>query len=314
MKLKCLILGGGGFIGSHLCDELIEKGYSVTVFDKLNFTPKNISHLGSKIKIIEGDFLNEKDLKNALNGIDIVFHLVSSTVPASSNDNPVYDIETNLIPTLHLLNECLKQKIKKVIFLSSGGTVYGIPKSLPLKETDIGKPICSYGIMKKTIEDYLFMYHRLYGLDYSVFRLSNPYGERQNPFFVQGVISVFLYKLITGQPIEIWGDGNIIRDFIYIKDVVNVIVDSIDRPKKDKVFNLGSGTGHRLTEIAEIMQEVSGLKMNIVFNEQRTIDVPVNVLDNTLIKKSFHWKPVVGIYEGITRTYLFLKSELKDIK
>ncbi len=135
VKETCLIYGGGGFIGSHLSDSLLEKGYAVTVFDKLNFSKKNILHIIDKINIIEGDFNNEIDIKNSLKGIDYIYHFVSSTLPANSNDNPTYDVETNLISSLRLFKECLNKNNKKVIFLSSGGTVYGEPDIIPITES-----------------------------------------------------------------------------------------------------------------------------------------------------------------------------------
>ena len=197
-KEKCLVLGGGGFIGSHLSEGLIKAGYFVVVFDKLNFSKRNIEHIKSNISVIEGDFNNEIDVKKSLEDIDYVFHLVSSTLPASSNQNPIYDVETNLISSLMLFDESIKKNVKKIIFISSGGTVYGIPNNIPIKEDNPRHPICSYGIIKKTIEDYLFMYNLLHGLDYNVFRLSNPYGERQNPLGMQGAIPVFLRKIVEG--------------------------------------------------------------------------------------------------------------------
>ncbi len=206
----------------------LKKNYYVTIFDKLNFSRINLAHNLSKIKIIEGDFNNEVDIKNSLKNIDIVFHLVSSTLPANSNENPVYDVETNLISSLKLFEECIQHKIKKVVFISSGGTVYGVPDKTPIIESHPLNPICSYGIIKKAIEDYLFMFNKIYGLSYNVFRLSNPYGERQNPYVAQGVIPVFLSKIIQNQKIEIWGDGEVTRDYIYIKDAVELLVKSLN--------------------------------------------------------------------------------------
>lgn len=310
MKKKCLILGGGGFIGSHLTDALLESDYEVVIFDKLNFSRKNIQHNLGKVKILEGDFNNEVDLKNALVGIDIAFHLVSSTLPANSNENPIYDVETNLISSLRFLNEAFINNISKIIFISSGGTVYGIPERLPIKEYHPRKPICSYGIIKKTIEDYLYMFGKLYGQDYNVFRLANPYGERQNPDVAQGVIPVFLKKILKNETIEIWGDGKVERDYIYIKDAVSALIKSLSTETNEKIFNLGSGTGYSLNEILEIMKKVSGKNAKIVYKEKRNIDVPINILDNKLISEKLNWKPETDIETGIKRTYEYLKKEI----
>ncbi len=311
MNKKTIIYGGGGFIGSHITEGLIAEGYDVTIFDKLNFDKRNISHLGKKIKVIEGDFHNEIELKDSIKHAGIVFHLVSSTLPASSNQNPVYDAETNLISTLRLLGECVKHKIEKVIFISSGGTVYGIPEELPIKESHHRRPICSYGIIKKTIEDYLFMYNKLYNLDYNVFRLSNPYGERQNPFVAQGVIPVFLKKMINKETIEIWGDGEVTRDYIYIKDVVKAINKSINKKTPSNVYNLGSGIGYSLNEILVKINRQTGLTPKVRYQKGRDVDVPVNILDVKLLKNELNWKPETGIEQGIRITYDYLKTVLK---
>jgi UDP-glucose 4-epimerase len=308
---KCIIYGGGGFIGSHLCDKLLDEGYSVTIFDKLNFNKQNLTHNLSRVKIIEGDFNNEIDIRNSLKNIDVVFHLVSSTLPANSNDNPVYDVETNLISSLHLFDECVINNIKKIIFISSGGTIYGIPEILPVKETHSLHPICSYGIIKKTIEDYLFMFNKIYGLEYNVFRLSNPYGERQNPFVSQGVIPVFLRKIIKNEKIEIWGDGEVTRDYIYIKDAVELIVKSIYINSSSKVFNLSSSIGYSLNQIISIMKNITRVNPEVIYKKGRNIDVPVNILDNSLAVETFNWRPVTDIKLGIESTYNYLKKVIK---
>jgi UDP-glucose 4-epimerase len=302
---RCIIYGGGGFIGSHLADALVEKGHNVTIFDKLNFSRNNISHLGKKVKVIEGDFNNEIDIKNSLKNIDYVFHLVSSTLPASSNTNPIYDAETNLVSSLRLLEECAANKIEKIIFVSSGGTVYGDPQYLPVNENHPRHPIVSYAIIKNTIEDYLFMFNKLHGLEYTVFRLANPYGERQNPLVAQGAIAVFLHKIIHNQQIEIWGDGSVIRDYIYIKDAVEAISKAIDVDNKLKIFNVGSGKGYSLKQLLNFMKKFSGKKIKVKYEEGRVIDVPVNILDISLIKKVYNWKPQTSIETGIKNTYNF---------
>lgn len=306
-KGRCIVYGGGGFIGSNLVESLLKSGYPVTAFDKLNFSRKNILEFTNDIEIIEGDFYNEVDLKNSLNGIEFVYHLVSSTIPATSNKNPVYDAETNLISTLHLLEECVSKKIKKVIFISSGGTVYGVPETIPVKETQTGNPICSYGIIKKTIEEYLFMFNKLYNLDYNVFRLSNPYGVRQNPKYAQGAVTVFLYKALNDIPIEIWGDGSVVRDYIYISDVVDVLVKSLTENIDEKCFNLSSGKGISINELLEKIKSVVKKELIVNYTSARKEDVPVNILDNELVTSRFGIKPVVDIEEGLKRTANYLE-------
>lgn len=309
-KEKVVVFGGGGFIGSHLCEELLKVGYRVVIFEKLNFSRRNILSFISSVEVIEGDFSNEVDLKKALDGADYVFHLVSSTLPANSNENPVYDVETNVIPTLKLFNEVVAAKIKKLIFISSGGTVYGIPDALPIKEEFSGYPICSYGIVKKTVEHYLYLYKWLYDLDYYVFRLSNPYGERQNPDLNQGAISVFIWKLLRNKEIEIWGDGTITRDYIYIKDAIEVLVKSLKVSASSYTYNVGSGRGVTLNELVRVIGKVSGREPKVVYKKGRKIDVPVNILDITRIKKEFEWLPKTHLEEGIQKTIQYYKDIL----
>ncbi|MGB9696459.1 MAG: NAD-dependent epimerase/dehydratase family protein [Ignavibacteria bacterium] len=309
-KGKVVVFGGGGFIGSHLCEELLKAGYRVVIFEKLNFSRRNISSFISSVEIIEGDFSNEIDLKRTLKGTDYVFHLVSSTLPANSNENTIYDVETNVVSTLKLLNEVIAAKIRKLIFISSGGTVYGIPSTLPIKEEFSGYPICSYGIVKRTIEHYLYLYKWLYNLDYYVFRLSNPYGERQNPNLNQGAISVFLWKMLQDKEIEIWGDGTITRDYIYIKDAVEVFVKSLQVSVPAHTYNVGSGRGITLNELLRVISEVSGIEPKVVYKKGRKIDVPVNILDITHIKKDFQWSPKTRLEEGIQKTIQYYKDIL----
>jgi UDP-glucose 4-epimerase len=311
-KGNCLILGGGGFIGSHLCAELLKRDYNVIIFDKLNFSRKNIEEFEDDIEIIEGDFSNEIDIEKSLKGIDYVYHLVSTTLPASSNDNPAYDVETNLISSLKLFEGCLKRKIKKIIFISSGGTVYGIPEKVPVTEEQFSNPICSYGIVKRTIEEYLYMFGKLYGLNYNVFRMSNPYGEKQNPNAAQGAIPVFLFRVINKMPVEIWGDGEVVRDYIYIKDAVNVLASSIETDPDQKIFNLSSGEGNSLNEILDVMKKITSEDVNVVYKEGRSLDVPVNILDNSRVKKTFNWQPETSLEEGIKRTYEYLKENYTE--
>lgn len=298
--MRCLVLGGCGFLGSHLVDGLLDKGYEIVVFDKVDVDTKNINHNLNKIDLIEGDFANKNDLQRAIRDIDYIFHFIGTTLPESSTKNPVYDIETNVISSINLLEIAKSGNVKKIIFASSGGTIYGIPQKVPIPEDHPTNPICAYGISKLMIEKYLHLYFSLHGLDYVSLRFSNAYGERQDPDKSQGVIGVFLEKIIRGDPINIWGDGKVVRDYIYVKDIVDACLKASElKQTKYHIFNIGSGNGISLNELIEIIRKGAGKEIKVKYTQGRKIDVPINILDTTLAKKVFGWKPKVLIEQGI---------------
>ena len=255
---RCLVLGGAGFIGSHLAEALLLRGDTVRVFDRPNLVlPESLA--GARgLERVDGDFINEDDLAHAVPGCDVVFHLVSTTLPKSSNDNPIYDVDTNVIGTLHLLEVAKQSGVRKIVFISSGGTVYGIPRQIPVPESHATDPLVSYGISKLAIEKYLHLYKVLHGLDYTVLRVANPFGERQRVNAAQGAVAVFLHKALAGETIEIWGDGSVTRDYVYIRDVVNAFVKAMDYEGEPRVFNIGSGEGRSLNDILAAMEELLG--------------------------------------------------------
>jgi UDP-glucose 4-epimerase len=176
---RALLLGGSGFLGSHLLEALLADGYDVRVFDRIR-KPTGVGRPPG-VEVCEGDFGNYSDLAAALEGREVVFHLIATTVPKTSNDDPAHDLETNLVATVRLLDIARRNKVKKIVFASSGGTIYGVPATVPIPEHHETRPICSYGIHKLAIEHYLHLYHRLHDLDYCVLRVSNAFGERQRP-------------------------------------------------------------------------------------------------------------------------------------
>ncbi|WP_374951141.1 NAD-dependent epimerase/dehydratase family protein [Mucilaginibacter sp.] len=309
MKQKCLILGGGGFIGSHLVEGLLNGGYDVKIFDVKNFSRRNIDEYAQNIEIVEGDFNNPIDIKEALVGIDYVYHLISTTLPANSVLNPSYDVESNLIPTIKLLQFCVESNIKKVVFISSGGTVYGIPESIPIKENHASNPINSYGITKRTIESYFTLYNQLWGVNTCIFRLSNPYGKKQNPKAKQGVIPVFLYKAIHNETIEVWGDGDVVRDYIHITDVTKVLVKAIEIDTPERIYNLGSGTGTSLNKILDMIKSNLEPQLKVTYLKSRSFDVPTNVLDVRLLNERFGFQKNIDLQIGIADLHKILKNE-----
>jgi len=299
--MKVTVLGGSGFIGSHLADRLVDGGHEVTLFHAAGGSRKNIAHLCHAIRVLEGDFANASDIAQAVAGAEIVAHLVCSTVPGKSLFNPIYDLETNVAGSLSLFEACVGANVKKLVFLSSGGTVYGIPESIPIKESHPLNPISPYGISKLAIEKYLYMFHYQYGLDYSILRISNPYGERQDPNKGQGVIATWVQQVLDNQPIEIWGDGSVVRDYIDIHDVIEAIYLSLFKNSEHKVFNVGAGKGQSLMDLHRIMEVQVGREIPVNYRPGQRVDVPVNVLDTKLIRNTLQWEPKIGIEDGIKR-------------
>ena len=306
--MRCLILGGGGFLGSHLCDALLAEGYAVRIFDRPNLIRYRKFKSHEQIEWVEGDFVNVEDVSRAVSGCNIVYHLVSTTLPSSSNQNPAYDVETNVMGTLQLLEAAKHQQVKKVIFVSSGGTVYGMPQHIPITEAHATEPICSYGIGKLTIEKYLNLYHRLHGVNYGVLRMANPFGERQRISSAQGAIAAFLYKALRDEEIEIWGDGTVIRDYFHVGDAVSALLKVINYQGTDNVFNIGSGVGRSLNEILAAIESLLGIPVKRTYLQPRPFDVPVNILDISKASSLLGWSPKIKFSEGLSRTAEWMRD------
>lgn len=306
--MKSVIIGGGGFLGSHLSGALISEDHIVSVFDRpearyLEFEREQ------GIKIITGNFLNPEDISRAIAGCDVVYHLVSATVPKTSNDDPCYDVQANVIGTIQLLNEMRKAGTPKIVFASSGGTVYGDPQEISINENHQTNPTSSYGISKLAIEKYLYLYWKLYGIDYRIARISNAFGERQPINGTQGVISAFLDMLLHQREITIWGDGSIIRDYIHASDIANAFLQLTAYEGEPKIFNIGSGQGHSINDIVSILEEITHQPLQPRYLPGRAFDVPVNVLDISRAKFYLHWQPVISLKEGISRAYEWMMRE-----
>ncbi len=299
IKLKrCLIFGGSGFLGKNLCRHLLKKKdcYEIKVYGRCSKQFEEFTTLFPNIKTIVGDFSSETNFYSLLKGIDVVFYLISAT--NASNKNMVLEFEQNVLPMIRLLEVCKKHSVR-FVFFSSGGTVYGLPKYLPVDEKHPTDPISPYGIHKLTIEKCIEYYGRTYGLDYLILRITNPYGMYQNPEKNQGAIAVFLSKAILGDTIEIWGDGNIIRDYIFVTDVIDAC-DGLMYYQGEKIFNISSGRGYSLNEIVmEINCQLGRNSVSVKYLPMRIQDVSVSILDNKLIGKEIKWKPRISLQEGI---------------
>lgn len=302
--MKTLVLGGCGFIGSHLVDDLLAAGHKVRVFDRAaELYRAPLANVDYRF----GDFADSASLAEALEGIEVVYHLISTTVPSTSNLDPVGDIQSNLINTVHLLQLMVQKNIKRIVYLSSGGTVYGIPETNPIPESHPLRPICSYGVVKVAIENYLQMFHHLHGLEYVVLRASNPYGERQGHLGVQGVIGTFMRKILTDEPIEIWGDGSVVRDFIYVSDLTSLAV-LAGNSKLSGTYNAGSGQGHSITELISTISGVIHREIQPLYKASRGYDVPRVILDTSLATSHFGWTACTTLVEGIERSWKWIET------
>ncbi len=311
-KQRCLILGGCGFIGSHLADALLSSGYDVRLFDKQNVDTRNIEHILHRIELHRGDFTNPADITAALENVTYVFHLIGTTLPSRSNENPRYDLESNVGGTLSLLDAAVQVGVRKVIFSSSGGTVYGASERIPIPESAPTQPLCAYGISKLAIEKYLALYHHLHGLDYACLRIANPYGERQNPLAAQGAAAVFLGRAQRGEPIHIWGDGEVTRDYIYVADVIRAFNRVMQASTSEHVFNVGSGQGLSLNQLLGVIREVTGVRLDVRYQAGRKLDVPVSVLDIGRMRQVFDWTPQVNLTSGIARTWRWIQETYRN--
>ena len=308
--MKCVIFGGGGFIGSAIADRLLRDGHQLRIFERPRVMPYRNFDPGEQVEWLTGDMLSTHDVSNAIEGTDVVLHLVSFTLPKSSNDDLVYDVQTNLVSTIQLLNAMVAQRVQKIVFISSGGTVYGIPKYLPIDEQHPTNPLVSYGVTKLAIEKYLLMFEYLHGIKANILRVTNPFGQRQRVEAAQGAVTVFLHRALRGETIDIWGDGSTTRDYLYISDVAEAFACALDYTGPHSVFNISSGTGTSLNELVRLLEEILGQRVVSRYLDRRPFDVPVSILSNTLAKNELGWTPQVSLREGITRAAEWMRNEL----
>lgn len=308
MGKKCLVLGGDGFLGSHLVDDLLARGYEVRVFDRFHKGRiKNLKHLKGKIEFQKGDFLNKWHLSRALKGVDYVFHFVSLSTPASTANDPQREIKLNLEGTLQLLDLCVKHGVKKIIYPSSGGAVYGNTLEEVASETTQARPMSPYAVTKLAIEEHLHFYRRQYGLDFAIYRIANPYGERQDPNGIQGAIPIFMKHMMKNEPLDIY--GNTVRDYVYVKDVTGFIAEHFSVEHKNSTYNIGSGRGVALFELVLMLSKTTQSMPRIKRLEKRPFDVQKIVLDISRASEEFGYYPITSLEVGLEKTYAALKEK-----
>ena len=278
---RIVVTGASGFIGSALRTELAKRKRRVVV------TSLRLSDRNGFFKILRPG--------------DIVVHLACSTIPTTSEQNPQKDVQDNVIGTLNLLAACRHKKVAKFIFASSGGTVYGNQGQHRVRESDPTEPQNAHGAMKLAIEKYISLYES-HVLASAILRISNPYGRKAGGAKMQGAVDIFLKKGLAGEPIEIWGDGKIVRDYVHIDDVIAFFVRAIEHKNVRGVYNVGTGIGTSLNTLLKLIERTTKKKLRVRYHPSRSLDVAYNVLDIRKARAA-GWKPRYTLLRGIQESY-----------
>jgi len=325
--MKILVTGGAGFIGSNIVDAYIKAGYDVVVVDNLSTGKKE--NLNPKAKFYEADISDVKRIARIFEKEkpDMVNHHAAQIDVRKSLADPVFDASVNVIGAINLLEISVRQKIKKFIFASSGGVMYGECGKIPPKELETPRPLSPYGITKHTVEHYLDYYSQTYGLKYVTFRYGNVYGPRQDPYGEAGVVAIFINRILKNKEINpvrngvsrrdisngvnIFGDGEQIRDYVYISDVVCANLIALHKGENE-IFNIGTGETKSVNQLFCELAKISGYSKKPAYKPQRTGELFKSSLDVKKAKKKLGWSAKVNFNAGLKRTYEYFKGRLKD--
>jgi len=300
-----LLLGGGGFIGTALARRLYENKFTVHVLSR-HFPDRQIS---PNLMFHKGNLDDKEILERLLPECRTVVHLASSTTPGSSSRQPVLEADKNITPTLRFLDILQGYGNVHIIFVSSGGTLYGNPESTPVNETHPLNPLSFHGAGKVALEAFLRTFSILPEKNTTIVRPSNVYGPGQSLRSGFGVIRTMLEHVLRGTVMEIWGDGMSVRDFLYIDDMLSALIRLIDFPYDNNTYNVGSEIGYSLNQLKEIIETVSGKKLSAVYRPSRKSDVKTIVLDSSLLSEKIKWHPTISLKQGIEFTWKWLKNQ-----
>lgn len=309
--MRAVLIGGSGFIGSHLAPQLLARGYEVVVYDERRPLPGAVR---PEVRYVTGDALGPEPtgLSELLRGARLVYHLAWRYLPAASNQAMAQDIQANLIGSLNLLRLCCEVGVGRVVFFSSGGSVYGPARSLPITEEHPTEPLSSHAVNKLAVEKYLAIFARLYNLDYVILRPGNPFGPYQDPVGGQGVIAAFLARAAARQPLEVWGDGSTVRDYFYVEDLARAAVMAGETEHSRTIYNVGSGVGRSLREVLSAIRQLVGYEPEVRWLPGRPTDVPINVLDASKARRLLGWMPRVTFEEGLQRTWDYYRHTYRE--
>lgn len=295
------VIGGNGFIGRALVTRLAERGATVTVFDRFSTVDAYPSAPG--VILVPGDFLSRSDVARAVEGARTVVHALSTTTPATAQDDPARDVRTNLLPSIELFEECSRLGVERIVFLSTGGAIYGATATELLTEESVPRPVSPYAIGKLAIENYLRYFSATNGLRSTVLRLSNPYGPGQRAGRAQGLIPIALRAAAEQKTVTQFGDGSMVRDYIHISDASRIIADVVLGAPRHDLYNVGSGAGTTVADIFAIVERVTGRSLTIERRPAPATFVHRSVLDTTRLRSEFPPDPMVSLVDGIRSTW-----------
>jgi UDP-glucose 4-epimerase len=296
-----VVLGAAGFIGRHTVREFLERGYRVTAVARRDRAAADLPE-HPRLQYCAGQLRDEEFVRGLLHRADVVVCLAPNSLPATSNEDLVTEIGTQVQTTLRIAEMAHQAGARNFVFASSGGTVYGLDSPTPIPETAQTRPRNAYGVSKLAIEHYLRIMRDLRGLRTVALRIANPYGVGQNAASGQGFIAMAMRRAHSGEPLAIFGDGKAVRDFLYVRDLAEAIVLAAEYEGAEPVMNIGSGLGYSLLEIAGLVEEITGRRLRLKFESNRKIDVGRNVLDIGLALRELGWRPRTPIEAGLQMT------------
>ena len=299
--MRVLVTGGAGFIGSHVVDRFVALGHDVEVFDNLSSGKREF--VNPSARLVVGDLTDSAALERCVAEFkpDVVDHHAAQIDVRHSVEDPIHDARTNVLGGLALLQACTRHAVKKFIYASTGGALYGEGRTLPATEDHPVNPESPYGVSKHTLEHYLYLWKLLHGLDYTVLRYPNVYGPRQNPHGEAGVNAIFIGVMLEGGRPRIFGTGDQVRDYLYVGDVVEGNVLALDQGGGEMV-NLGTGVGTSVNDIVRDLNAILGTRIEAIHEPPRAGEVQRIYLDATRAGRVLGWKPRVSFRDGLTRT------------
>ncbi len=307
---KALVTGGGGFIGSHVVDRLLALGHHVAVVDDLR--SGRLNNLPAGVRLYTTDIASSSlEAVFAEERPDFVCHYAGQISVQRSMQDPLIDAETNVKGSLNLLQSCVKYGVRKVVYTSSGGAIYGDPVYLPCDEAHPVQPLSHYGVSKYAVEKYLHVYRESFGLDYTILRLGNVYGPRQDPLGEAGVVAIFSQAMLDGRPVVIFGTGEQERDFVHVSDVAQASVRALEAGSGG-AFNIGTGVGSSINRIYSLLKDITGYPMDADYGPAKPGEVFKIYLDIAGARQGLGWEPDFSLEDGLKSTVEWFREASRE--